>query len=112
MLFSYHKTLINVREAALLLSRIAPFVHLFSAAVASFEKLRETIDRQPLIDGASPSSLALSDTKGGFELKCVSFFYPSRPETTVLDYVNIAIPAFKQLQSSGSLGYRRLARIY
>ncbi|KAA8643827.1 hypothetical protein EYZ11_008917 [Aspergillus tanneri] len=80
-------------EATLLLSQVAPFIHLFTAAVASFEKLREDIDREPLIDGTTDSGHRLSQAEGGFEFIDVSFTYPSRPEITVLDRVSLSIPA-------------------
>ncbi|KAK3353928.1 mating factor A secretion protein STE6-like protein [Lasiosphaeria hispida] len=79
-------------EATLVLSQVAPFAHLFSAAVASFRKLREEIDRSSLIDGTATSGLHITPGEGGFELKHVSFAYPSRPEITVLDQVSISIP--------------------
>ncbi|KAI9041465.1 ABC transporter ATP-binding protein [Aspergillus affinis] len=80
-------------EATLLLSQVAPFLHLFTAAVASFRKLREDIDRVPQIDGTTDSGHRLSQAEGGFEFQDVSFTYPSRPEITVLDQVSLSIPA-------------------
>ncbi|KAL3496016.1 P-loop containing nucleoside triphosphate hydrolase protein [Aspergillus germanicus] len=91
-------------EATLLLSQVAPFLHLFTAAVASFEKLRGDIDREPLIDGTTTSGLRLSQTEGGFEIKDVSFTYPSRPEVTVLDKVSLSIPANKHTAIVGLSG--------
>ncbi|KAK4065031.1 uncharacterized protein Triagg1_8667 [Trichoderma aggressivum f. europaeum] len=91
-------------EATLLLSQVAPFVHLFMAAVASFEKLREDMDREPLIDGTSTAGLTPSKVAGHFELNNVSFTYPSRPEITVLDQVNISVPALKHTAIVGLSG--------
>ncbi|KAL2152855.1 hypothetical protein VTH82DRAFT_4010 [Thermothelomyces myriococcoides] len=103
-------------EATLLLSQIAPFVHLFIAAVASFRKLREEMIRESQIDGTSSSGLRLleqqqeqqtsgdSIPKLGFELQGVSFTYPSRPEVTVLDKVDISIPASKHTAIVGLSG--------
>ncbi|KAJ0422880.1 P-loop containing nucleoside triphosphate hydrolase protein [Aspergillus carlsbadensis] len=91
-------------EATLLLSQVAPFLHLFTAAVASFEKLRGDIDREPLIDGTTASGLRLTQAEGGFELKHVSFNYPSRPEVTVLDKVSLSIPANKHTAIVGLSG--------
>lgn len=78
--------------ATLTLSQVAPFLHLFAAAVASFQKLRDDLDRVSLIDGTSTSGLQLQKADGEFEFKSVSFVYPSRPEITVLDQVNLSIP--------------------
>ncbi|TIA29948.1 ABC multidrug transporter SidT, partial [Aureobasidium pullulans] len=91
-------------EATLLLSQVAPFVHLFSAAVGSFNKLREDIDREPLIDGHTKSGLALPQAGVGFEFKDVSFKYPSRPEITVLDKISLSIPANKHTALVGLSG--------
>ncbi|KAH0493339.1 hypothetical protein TgHK011_000013 [Trichoderma gracile] len=91
-------------EATLLLSQVAPFVHLFMAAVASFDKLRTDMDREPLIDGTSTLGLTLSKVAGNFEFRDVSFAYPSRPEITVLDQVNISIPALKHTAIVGLSG--------
>ena len=86
------------------MSQVAPFLHLFVAAVASFQKLREDIDRQPLIDGTTDSGHSVSQPQRGFEFKNVSFTYPSRPEVTVLDQVNISIPLNKHTAIVGLSG--------
>ncbi|GFF83332.1 leptomycin B resistance protein pmd1 [Aspergillus lentulus] len=91
-------------EATLLLSQVAPFLHLFVAAVASFQKLREDIDREPMIDSTSDSGLRLTQAQGGFEFKDVSFTYPSRPEITVLDNISLSIPANKHTAIVGLSG--------
>jgi ATP-binding cassette subfamily B (MDR/TAP) protein 1 len=91
-------------EATLLLSQVAPFVHLFSAAVGAFNKLRGDIDREPLIDGHTKSGLALPQPAVGFEFKNVSFTYPSRPEITVLDKISLSIPANKHTALVGLSG--------
>jgi ABC-type multidrug transport system fused ATPase/permease subunit len=88
----------------LLLSQVAPFLHLFIAAVASFRKLRQDIDRQPLIDGTTDAGIRLSQAEGGFEFKDVSFTYPSRPEITVLDKISLSIPANKHTALVGLSG--------
>lgn len=91
-------------EATLLLSQVAPFLHLFIAAVASYKKLRVDIDRQPLIDGTTDSGIRLPQAEGGFEFKNVSFTYPSRPEITVLDNITFSIPANKSTAIIGLSG--------
>ncbi|KAJ5152017.1 leptomycin B resistance protein pmd1 [Penicillium capsulatum] len=91
-------------EATLLLSQVAPFLHLFTAAVASFEKLRQDIDRIPQIDGTNSEGLRLAKAEGTFEFKDVSFTYPSRPEVTVLNHINLHIPANKHTALVGLSG--------
>lgn len=79
-------------------------MHLFVAAVSSFQKLRGDIDREPLIDGTTASGFRLSQAEGGFEFKNVSFTYPSRPEITVLDQINLRIPPKKHTAIVGLSG--------
>ncbi|KIV99313.1 uncharacterized protein PV09_08974 [Verruconis gallopava] len=91
-------------EATLLLSQVAPFIHLFGGAVASYHKLCDDMHRKSLIDGTSNTGLRLSQPKGAFELKDVSFRYPSRPEVPVLDQVSLLIPAKKHTAIVGLSG--------
>ncbi|KAJ5593916.1 ABC multidrug transporter SitT [Penicillium hispanicum] len=91
-------------EATLLLSQTAPFLHLFVQAVASYHKLRDDLEREPLIDGTTESGIRLSQAQGGFEFKDVSFTYPSRPEILVLDKISLSIPANKHTALVGLSG--------
>lgn len=74
------------------------------AATASYDKLREDLDRKSLIDGTSESGLRLTEAQGGFEFNNVSFIYPSRPEITVLDKINLSLPAKKHTALVGLSG--------
>ncbi|KAJ5484794.1 ABC transporter 1 [Penicillium diatomitis] len=80
-------------KATLLLSQVAPFLHLFVQAVASHSKLKEDIDREPLIDATASCGTRLGSAEGEFEFKNVSFIYPSRPEIKVLDKITLSLPA-------------------
>ncbi|OGE53852.1 hypothetical protein PENARI_c007G00607 [Penicillium arizonense] len=91
-------------EATLLLSQVAPFIHLFTQAVASYQKLRGDIDRKPLIDGSGDAGIRLSHAEGGFEFKDVSFIYPSRPEITVLNKISLSIAPKKHTAIVGLSG--------
>ncbi|KAL4898374.1 hypothetical protein BDV59DRAFT_197285 [Aspergillus ambiguus] len=91
-------------EATLLLSQVAPFIHLFTAAVAAFRKLRVDIDREPQIDSTTESGIRLTEARGGIEFKNVSFIYPSRPEVAVLDQVSLSLPANKHTAIVGLSG--------
>ncbi|KAJ5790709.1 uncharacterized protein N7518_007720 [Penicillium psychrosexuale] len=91
-------------EATLLLSQVAPFIHLFTQAVACYHKLRSDIDRVSLIDGHSDEGIRLTEAEGGFELKDVSFIYPSRPEITVLNKINLSIAPKKHTAIVGLSG--------
>lgn len=48
--------------------------------------------------------LILKTPKAGFNSKDVSFSYPSRPDVTVLDHVNISVPPFKHTAIVGLSG--------
>jgi len=56
------------------------------------------------IDGTTTSGIRLTEAKGGFEFENVSFFYPSRPEVTVLDGVSISVPPGKHTAIVGLSG--------
>lgn len=88
----------------MLLSQVAPFIHLFTQAVACYHKLRDDIDRLSLIDGYSDAGIRLSQAEGGFEFKDVSFIYPSRPEITVLNKINLSIAPKKHTAIVGLSG--------
>ncbi|KAJ5194135.1 ABC transporter integral membrane type 1 [Penicillium cf. griseofulvum] len=91
-------------EATLLLSQVAPFIHLFTQAVACYHKLRDDIERVSLIDGHSDAGIRLTQAEGGFEFKDVSFIYPSRPEITVLNKINLSIAPKKHTAIVGLSG--------
>jgi ABC-type multidrug transport system fused ATPase/permease subunit len=93
-----------IAKATLLLSQVAPFLHLFSGAVASYNKLYEDMLRKSQIDGTSASGHQPSRAQGSFELQNVSFIYPSRPDVTVLDDISLRIPAKKHTAVVGFSG--------
>ena len=73
-------------------------------ATASYDKLREDLYRESLIDGTNTSGLRLTEAEGGFEFHEVSFAYASRPEITVLDKINLSVPAKKHTALIGLSG--------
>ena len=77
---------------------------MFVAAVASYQKLIGDIDRVPTIDGTSDAGLRLTQSEAGLEFRNVSFTYPSRPEITVLDNINLSIPVNKHTAIVGQSG--------
>jgi ATP-binding cassette subfamily B (MDR/TAP) protein 1 len=77
---------------------------LFTQAVASYHKLRDDIDRPSLIDGSSDAGIRISQAEGGFEFNNVSFIYPSRPEITVLNSINLSIAPKKHTAIVGLSG--------
>ncbi|KAJ5329215.1 hypothetical protein N7452_009605 [Penicillium brevicompactum] len=92
-------------DATLVLSQVAPFLQIFGAASAAFAKLKRDMNHQSAINGMSETGLALpSSTAGHFELRNVSFTYPSRPEQQVLRNVSLECPAGKQTAIIGLSG--------
>ena len=82
--------------ATLILSQVAPFLQIFGAASAAFTKLKRDMDHRSQIDGTSDEGIQLpATTAGHFELRNVSFTYPSRPERPVLRNVSLECPAGK-----------------
>ncbi|KAK6365515.1 uncharacterized protein PV06_10562 [Exophiala oligosperma] len=92
-------------EATLILSQVAPFIHMFSAASASFQTIRADMEHQSTIDATSEDDGdAIGDVEGSFSLKQVSFAYPSRPDTYVLKELDLEIPARKHTAIIGMSG--------
>ncbi|KAE8148005.1 P-loop containing nucleoside triphosphate hydrolase protein [Aspergillus avenaceus] len=92
-------------DATIVLSQVAPFLQIFGAASASFQKLQKDINYESAIDGTSTSGNVLPlDLPGQFELRNVSFTYPSRPERAVLQDVSLKCPADKHTAIIGLSG--------
>ncbi|KAI1620266.1 P-loop containing nucleoside triphosphate hydrolase protein [Exophiala viscosa] len=78
---------------------------MFSAALASFDTIRDDMRHQSSIDGTTDDDGArLENINGSFELKQVSFKYPSRPDTVILQGLNLVIPAGQHTAIVGMSG--------
>ncbi|KAK9383188.1 P-loop containing nucleoside triphosphate hydrolase protein [Kockiozyma suomiensis] len=86
------------------LSQVAPHARSITEAVAAASKIFATIDRVPIIDSTSEEGVILETVKGDIELKDVKFIYPSRPDVTVLDKMNLKIPAGHTVALVGASG--------
>ncbi|ETN46348.1 uncharacterized protein HMPREF1541_00532 [Cyphellophora europaea CBS 101466] len=92
-------------DATLILSSVAPFIQIFGAAQAGFQKLEVHMNHKSKIDGTVESDgKALPSVVGDVELRDVSFVYPSRPEKPVLQNVSLHCPAGKQTAIVGLSG--------
>ncbi|KIW21636.1 hypothetical protein PV08_02216 [Exophiala spinifera] len=92
-------------EATLVLSQVAPFIQMFGAASASFQKIRADMEHQSTIDATSEDNGdSLDEVNGSFSFTKVSFAYPSRPDTYVLKELDLEIPAKKHTAIIGMSG--------
>ena len=92
-------------DASFILSQVAPFIHVFSAAAGASERLLAVINRPSAIDGTSDEG----DKTAAFRdedilLEDVRFSYPSRPDVPVLNGVTFAIPPRKHTAIVGPSG--------
>lgn len=67
-------------------------------------RIFELIDRNPAIDTEDKKGKALSYVRGEIEFKEIYFCYPSRPETQVLQGLNLRVPAGKTVGLVGGSG--------
>jgi len=73
-------------------------------AATSAVELFQTIDRTSHIDPMSTSGLKPEQCTGNIELKDVSFWYPSRPDSQVLKGLSLSVPAKKTTALVGASG--------
>jgi ATP-binding cassette subfamily B (MDR/TAP) protein 1 len=91
--------------ASFILSQVAPFIHIFSAATDASERLMKIIERPSAIDGTSSSGdRSARFESDDIEFRDVFFSYPTRPEIPVLQGVNFRIPPNKHTAIVGASG--------
>ncbi|KAL8708165.1 MAG: hypothetical protein Q9220_006926 [cf. Caloplaca sp. 1 TL-2023] len=92
-------------DASFIISQAAPFLQIFAAAAAASENLQTVIDRTSSIDGTSSSGgQYLEQAPPTIAFEGVSFHYPSRPESTVLQHISLEIPAAQHTAIVGPSG--------
>ena len=84
--------------------QFAPQLNSFANASAAASELFEVIDKESLLDSLSDSGKSPAKCKGKLEFRNVHFAYPSRPDVTVLDGLNLSIPAGKTTALVGASG--------
>ncbi|KAL1969362.1 hypothetical protein VTN77DRAFT_9555 [Rasamsonia byssochlamydoides] len=92
-------------DASFILSQVAPFIHIFSAATDAADRLMKIIDKPSAIDGTSSGGdCSARFETDDIEFRDVFFSYPSRPEIPVLQGVSFRIPPNKHTAIVGASG--------
>jgi ATP-binding cassette subfamily B (MDR/TAP) protein 1 len=86
------------------LGQIGPNVQSVTSGVTAASKIFATIDRKSVIDSSSEEGEILESFNGDIELNDVKFIYPSRPDVTVLENMNLKIPAGNTVALVGASG--------
>jgi ATP-binding cassette subfamily B (MDR/TAP) protein 1 len=96
--------LMSVMIGAFSLGNVAPNVQAFTTAISAAAKIFNTIDRVSPLDPTSDAGEILEHVEGTIELRHIKHIYPSRPEVTVMNDVNLIIPAGKKTALVGASG--------
>ncbi|XP_065864782.1 ABC transporter B family member 15-like [Euphorbia lathyris] len=95
---------INVIMGGLSILGALPNLTSITEAKLAATRISEMIDRNPSIDSEEKKGKALSYVRGEVELKDIHFCYPSRPDTPILQGLNLTIPAGKTVGLVGGSG--------
>ncbi|CRK24119.1 hypothetical protein BN1708_003810 [Verticillium longisporum] len=96
--------LLSVVIAAISLTTLAPYSIDFSRAASAAAKLFSLMDRKSAINSFDKSGEEPAETVGLVEIENVTFAYPTRPSTTVLDNFTLRVPAGKVTALVGQSG--------
>ncbi|GMI85288.1 multi-drug resistance 13, ATP-binding cassette B15 [Hibiscus trionum] len=95
---------INVIMGGLSVLGALPNLTGITEATVAATRIFEMINRVPSIDADNKKGKALSHVKGEIEFKDIDFAYPSRPDSPVLQGLNLRIPAGKSVGLVGGSG--------
>ncbi|KAF9879522.1 multidrug resistance protein 3 (p glycoprotein 3) [Colletotrichum karsti] len=96
--------LFSVIIASTSINGIAPHLMAFSRAATSASELFALIDRKSKIDPFDESGQIPSNVSGFIDIQGLTFSYPTRPDTTVLENYSLHIPAGKVTALVGASG--------
>lgn len=96
--------LIATMIGAFMLANVTPSFQNIGKAVASAQKIFETIDRKSSVDPSSEEGEKLSYIHGDIQLQNIKFVYPARPDVTVLDNMNLEIKSGQTVALVGMSG--------
>ncbi|XP_059662526.1 putative multidrug resistance protein [Cornus florida] len=94
----------NVLMGGLNILTALPNLTFITEAKVAATRITEMIDRLPAIDSEDKKGKALSYVRGELEFKGIYFSYPSRPDTPILQALNLRIPAAKTVGLVGGSG--------
>ncbi|KAG8658133.1 ABC transporter B family member 15 [Manihot esculenta] len=95
---------INVIMGGLSILGALPNLTSITEATVASTRIFEMIDRTPSIDSEDKKGKALSYVRGEIEFKGIYFSYPSRPDTPILNGLNLTVPAGKTVGLVGGSG--------
>ncbi|XP_024991058.1 putative multidrug resistance protein [Cynara cardunculus var. scolymus] len=81
-----------------------PNVTFISEAIAATKRMFKMISRVPLIDSDNWTGKTIASVRGDIEFRGVDFSYPSRPDTPILQKLNLKVKAGKTIGLVGSSG--------
>ncbi|KAI4340671.1 hypothetical protein MLD38_025481 [Melastoma candidum] len=81
-----------------------PNLSFVSDATAAVNRISEMIDHIPAIDSENEKGKVLRNVRGDIQFKQVEFSYPSRPDTLVLDGLNLRVRAGVMVALVGGSG--------
>ncbi|XP_073158021.1 putative multidrug resistance protein [Henckelia pumila] len=94
----------NVLMGGLNILTALPNLTAITEAKSAAIRITEMIDREPAIDSDDKKGKALSYVRGEIQFKGVYFCYPSRPETPVLEGLDLTVPAGRTVGLVGGSG--------
>ncbi|KAL6534146.1 Multidrug resistance protein 1 [Orobanche hederae] len=97
-------TTFAVMIGGLSLGQSYPSMNAFANARVAAAKIFRIIDHKPGVDRNSESGLELESITGQLEIKNVDFYYPSRPETLILNTFSLTVPSGRTIALVGSSG--------
>ncbi|KAL6196374.1 hypothetical protein ACLB2K_031989 [Fragaria x ananassa] len=94
----------NVLMGGLSILSALPNLTAITEALAATTRILEMIDRVPSIETEDRKGKALSHVRGEIEFRDIYFSYPSRPDSQILQGLNLKIPAGKSVGLVGGSG--------
>ena len=96
--------LFAIMVGAFSLGHVAPNIKAITSAVGAGRKIFAAIDRSSPMDPGASDGRKLETVDGTIELRHIKHIYPSRSEVTVMDDINLVVPAGKQTALVGASG--------